>query len=292
MKEYSALRSWLFVPANSERFLAKITSLPVDVAILDLEDGVPPASKEVARLRLTSFLDSGKPRPATFVRINGVDSPWHSADMAGALHPAIDGICLPKVETPDEISDVGARLTNWEKQIGIEVGTTSLLAAIESATGLLRAAELATASDRLIGLMLGAEDFALDIGLSPNRQMEARELIYARSAIVIAARNAEVLAVDGVYPDYRDSKGLQEDAMQARRLGFDGKSLFHPGQIDLINKVFSPTNEELAFAERIVRAFDEATARGEGAVAVEGKLIDLPIVMRAKRLLDIAKQGV
>jgi citrate lyase subunit beta/citryl-CoA lyase len=156
--------------------------------------------------------------------------------------------------------------------------------AVESARGLINAPDLA-AIGRVVGLILGSEDYALDLGLSVMRESESRELLYARSALVVAARGSGVMAIDGVFPDFKDLEGLHADAGQARRLGFTGKSLFHPNQIDEINATFSPSPEELRYAGEVVAAFREAESRGDGAVAVGGQLVDLPILRRAERIL-------
>jgi citrate lyase subunit beta/citryl-CoA lyase len=279
-------RSWMFVPGHRQRFLDKCAVLPVDAVILDLEDGVAPSSKEAARAQIAAALEQAEIRAATYLRINHIGTPWSADDIDETVRPGLHGVCVPKVESVAEIATVAARLDAAERRQGIEPGSIRLLLAIESALGLLRAAELAAASPRVGGLMFGAEDFALDLGLGVQRTAEARELLYARSALVVAARSAQVGVVDGVFIDYDDLTGLQDDAQQARRLGFDGKALFHPAQIDEINRVFSPTAAELAFAGEVVAAFDEANARGDGAVAVGGQLIDLPIVKRAQILLS------
>jgi citrate lyase subunit beta/citryl-CoA lyase len=148
---------------------------------------------------------------------------------------------------------------------------------------------VATASPRVIGLMFGAEDFGKELGLPVNRVAEAKELIYARSALVMAGAAAHVQIVDGVWPDIKDPDGLQRYAIQALRLGFTGMSLIHPGQIEIINSVFSPGKDEVEYARQVVRAFDEAQARGDGSIALGGQLIDLPIVERARRTLELAK---
>lgn len=285
--KHRALRSWMFVPGNKQRFLDKCVELPVDAVILDLEDGVPPEHKALARDQIAAALAAGRIPAAKFVRLNEVGSPWFEGDLDTVLHPSLEGLCLPKVESVAELDELAQRLSAWAETNGLAQGSLPVVAAIESARGLLAAPEIARAPS-VTGLMLGTEDLALDLGLSVRREEEARELVYARSTLVVAARQAGVLVIDGVYPDYQDLDGLREDAGQARRLGFDGKTLFHPGQIEEINRLFSPTQEELAHAKEVVDAFEEATRRGEGAVAVGGQLVDLPIVRRAQRLLDIA----
>jgi citrate lyase subunit beta/citryl-CoA lyase len=166
--------------------------------------------------------------------------------------------------------------------------SVALLIAIESPRGLMNAPAIAAASARVCGLIFGAEDFGRELGLPTSRENEARDMLYARSALVIAAASAHVQAVDGVWVDLKDTEGLNRFAQQSRRLGFSGMSLIHPSQIDSINQQFSPTTEEIAYAEKVVSAFEEANARGDGSIALGGQLIDRPIVERARRTLDMA----
>lgn len=281
-------RSFMFVPGNSEKMTTKALGLSnLDVAMFDLEDGTPFAHKAAARTQVRSILGAPPGGPLRFVRINAVGTAEMEADLEAILVPGLQGLVLPKLERPDQVRLVERLLDEREEAAGLRPGSVELIATIESARGLLAAPEIAAASPRVVGLMFGAEDFSLDIGLPPNREAEARELIYARSAIVVAAASAHVQSIDGVYPDFRDPDGLLRDALQARRLGFSAKSTFHPGQIDTINAVFSPTDDEVAYAERVIAAFEEAEAAGHGAVALGGQLIDRPIVERARRVLRL-----
>ncbi len=281
-------RSFMFVPGNSEKMTSKALGLSnLDVAMFDLEDGTPFALKDTAREIVRDILGQPPGGPIRFVRINAVGTDYMDADLRAILVPGLAGLVLPKLETRDEVQLVEHYLDEHERASGLEPGSVMLIATIESARGLLAAPSIASASPRVVGLMFGAEDFSLDIGLPPNREAEARELIYARSAIVVAAAAARVESIDGVYPDIRDAEGMRRDAVQARRLGFSAKSTFHPGQIDIINEVFSPTNDDVAYAQRVVAAFEEAEAAGQGAVALGGQLIDRPIVERARRVLRL-----
>jgi len=282
------LRSWMFVPGHSEKMLTKAMGLDnLDVAMFDLEDGAPPDQKDVARDMVGTMLGRPPGGPRRFVRINAIASDRMEADLRAIVGPGLEGLVLPKVERADEVALVDRLLEKQEPLSGLAEGTVSLMAAIESATGLLNASAIAAAAPRVIGLMFGAEDFALDIGLPTNREGEGRELIYARSAIVVAAASAHIQSVDGVWPDILDFEGVRRDSIQARRLGFSGKSTFHPGQIDILNEVFSPSAAEVEHARRVVDAFEEAQAAGQGAVAFGGQLIDLPIVERARRVLRL-----
>jgi citrate lyase subunit beta/citryl-CoA lyase len=274
----------------------KALGLNADVLFLDIEDGVPPAEKDSARQLIAEALDreaaqppTAERRPLCYVRINAIGHERMEADLEAVLRPGLDGLCLPKVETADEITFVDSLLDQREGPVGLEQGSVRFIAAIESASGLLNAAAIAAASPRNVGLMFGGEDFGNDLGLATRREAEASELIYARSALVIAAASVHIGSIDGVWPDIQHPDGLLKDAQQARRLGFSGKSLIHPGQIDIVNSVFSPDEGEIDFARRVVQAFEEAQSRGEGAIAFGGQLVDLPIVNRARRTLAIAE---
>ncbi len=281
------LRSWMFVPGSRQRFIDKALALPVDAIFLDLEDGVPPGEKALARQLVAAALGRPGGGPARYVRMNAIGTAWAREDLRDVLNPGLEGLCLPKVERPDDVLHLAEALAPFEQHRGLLPGAVRIIAAIESARGLFAAPAIAASHPRVMALMFGAEDFALDLGLGTRREQEARELIYARSAVVAAAASAHVIAIDGVFPDLEDPEGLVADAAQARRLGFAAKSLFNPRQIEAINRVFSPAPEEIAYAQRVVQAFKEATARGEGAAAVGGQLVDLPIVQRAQRLLDM-----
>jgi citrate lyase subunit beta/citryl-CoA lyase len=226
------------------------------------------------------------------VRVNAVNTDEFKLDIDAILAPTIDGICVPKVERPSDVTHVAQILSDAELRLGLPDGSFRVVAAIESAAALLSAPAIAAAHPRILGLMFGAEDYALDLGLGAQREGEARDLLYARSAIVNAAAAARVLSIDGVFPNLDDPEGLERDVLQSRRLGFDAKSTFNPRQVELINRVFSPTPDELEYARKVVDAFNEAQARGEGSVAVGGQLVDRPIVLRAQRLLELERQTV
>jgi citrate lyase subunit beta / citryl-CoA lyase len=288
------IRSLMFVPGSKPRMIEKSLGLTaLDVAIYDIEDGVIPAQKPLAREQIVATLarPKGRRSPARFVRLNAIGTGVDriDADLASVVVRGLDGLVVPKVEEPEQMRWISNFLDRAEGAAGLAQGSTKLIAAIESARGLLNASQTAAATPRLVGLLFGAEDYALDLGLPSNRQGEARELIYARSAVANAAASAHIGAFDGVWPDIDDVEGVERDAAQARRLGMSGKSTFHPGQIDIINRIFTPTQEELDYARRVVKAFDEAMARGDGAVAFGGQLLDMPIVERAKRSLRISE---
>ncbi len=280
-------RSLMFVPGQRQKMIDKALGLEIlDVALLDLEDGVPPGEKDSARRLLADALGRASgARPVRFVRVNAIASDRFAADIAAILRPGLQGLLLPKVERADEIAIAERLVAERERVSDMPAGPVPFVASIESAQGLLNAFAIATASRRMVGLLFGAEDYANDLGLPTQREGEARELVHARSALVVAATAARVLSFDGVWPDIHDAAGLRRDSGQARRLGFSGKTLIHPGQIDVINEVFTPSEGDLDHARRVVAAFDEAERRGEGAIAFGGQLIDRPIVERARRVV-------
>jgi citrate lyase subunit beta/citryl-CoA lyase len=283
----------MFVPGHRQRMIEKALGLPVDAVMLDIEDGVAPSEKDAARRLIAEALGRERPpaSPARFVRINAIGHEWMSADIEAVVRPGLDGLALPKIETREEVLKVEAILQDREPRLDLEPGNISLLVAIESPKGILNAPAIAACSERVIGLMFGAEDFGRELGLPTRREGEARDMIYARSSLVVAAGSAHVQAVDGVWTDLKDEEGLWSFARQSRRLGFSGMSLIHPSQIDPVNSVFSPTAEEIDYARRVIQAYEEAMVRGDGSISFGGQLIDRPIVERARRTLRQGANG-
>lgn len=284
----------MFVPGHRQKMIDKALGLAqVDALMLDIEDGVPQQEKQTARQQIGASLvkerEPGTP-PARFVRVTSVSYEHITADLAHIVQPGLDGLVLPKVETPQQIQLVDAVLRDRERQMGLALGKIALLIAIESPRGLLNAYAIATASPRVIGLLFGAEDLGKELGLPFRREAEASELLFQRSTLVVAAAAANIQAVDGVWPDLSDPEGLKRYALQSRRLGFSGMSLIHPGQIETINQIFGPTADEVAYCQKVIEAFDAALARGDGSIAFGGQLIDLPIVERAKRTVAFAEK--
>jgi citrate lyase subunit beta/citryl-CoA lyase len=300
MDSLRPMRSLMFVPGNRERMIERALGLGefrpggLDVAVLDLEDGVPAASKEDARGRVASALGRAShdgPGPLRYVRIRRALSDDGAADLDAIVRSGLDGIMAPKVRRENEIAWLADELDVRERDARIPRGTVRIIPSIESAAALLEAPRIAAASDRVIGLTFGSEDFALDLGLPTIREAEALELVYARSATVIAAAAAHKLSFDGIFPDIQDTTGLRADCLRARRLGFTGKTLVHPGQIEIVNEVFSPTIEEVEHARQVIAAYDEGAARGAGAVALDGQMLDAPVVERARRIVRSAAAG-
>lgn len=285
------MRSLLYTPGHRASLVARVLDggLPAtpDLALLDLEDGVPAAEKENARGVLADAIAPSRGRALRYVRIGRSSSDAAQADLAAVVRPGLDGVVVPKVERAEELATVDEMLRQRERAAGVAERSVRVIAAIETAAGLLEAPRIAC-GPRVIGLMFGSEDFAADLGLPAHREGEAAELIYARSAIVVAAAAARVLAFDGIWANFKDDAGLRADALRGRRLGFAGRQCIHPDQIAIVNEIYAPSEEEIAHARRVVSAFDDGIDRGLGAVALDGEMLDAPIVERARRTLKMA----
>ena len=284
------MRSWMFVPGHQRRMIDKAYGLKLDVAMFDIEDGVPPGEKDTARAMMAETLARPSNGMLRFVRIHPAGTKEIEADLPAVIRPGLDGLTLTKVNCPEDVSQVSAILDEREEPAGLERGSVQLLATIESARGLIQASAIAASSPRLVGLMFGAEDFAMDLGLFNIRQGEAGDFLYARSALVVAAASERLQAIDRGYLDIRNPAGLERDTLLARDLGFTGKALIHPAQIEVVEKVFRPTDAEVEHARRVVEAFEAAEASGAGAVAVDGQMVDLPVVERARRALELVSE--
>lgn len=282
------LRTMLFTPGNNMRMIQKAGTLGADAIILDLEDAVPMADKETARIFVRdSIEDLSVKGPDLFVRVNALTTGLTEEDLEWVVQKGLVGIVLPKVESTDDLVKVARLMDQQEKKKGIEPGTLALVPILETARGVLNADEIATASQRVIAVAFGAIDFARDMGISLSR--EGTELLYARSRVAMSARAAGVQAIDTPWIDIADKEALVQEAKMARQLGFRGKLLIHPSQIEPINPVFSPSESQVEYAKKVVEAFQRAEARGLGAISLEGKMIDIANFRQAEEVLSLAE---
>jgi citrate lyase beta subunit len=280
----SPRRSFLYVPGDSLRKLAKAAALAADVLILDLEDGVAPTQKEAARATTGAALqqlDFGARE--RLVRLNPASLGMQPQEIAATLPGRPDGYVVPKVERAADLVEVDAALTAAEAELGLSLGAACLFAMVETAAGLLNLPAIAAATPRLAGLIFGAEDFTANVGA--ERTAAGLELLYARSAIVTAAAACGLQAVDAVYLDLDDPAGLAEECSLARRLGFTGKTAVHPRQLATVNQTFTPSPAAVERAQRLVAAFAAHEAAGAGVFVFEGKAVDRPVILAAQRLL-------
>lgn len=283
------LRSLLFVPAHRPRFIERAPTAGADVVCLDLEDSIPwdekPHARQMAKEAIPAMPRTGY---LLFVRVNGLHTGLLEQELDAIVGPQLDGISLPKTDSARTMRQVDAYLTELEKARGLPVGQVKIIPWIETAIGLVNAYEICTASPRLIGASFGAEDFATDMGF--KRTKESKEIEYPRAAMAVACRAANKLAIDTPEPDYADLEHLERDSRFALSLGYRGKYCIHPSQVEVVNRVFTPAPEEVEEARQVVEAFEkEGIAKGLAAIAVDGKMIDTPIYLRARRLLSWAQ---
>ena len=282
------LRSLLFVPATTPERIPKALGSGADAVIVDLEDAVPADRKAEARDVLARFLKESAepPRPPLFVRVNAPGTSWLEEDVEAVVLPGLAGIVLPKAEDPGEVRALDASSFSLAEKRKCE--PPGLIPVVESALGLVRAFDIASASSRSLALALGGEDFARDLGAV--RTPGGEELSLARMQVVVAARAAGVLPLDTVYTHFRDEAGLARDAEWARRVGFAGKLLIHPRQVETVNRAFSPRPEDVGEARAVVSAFDAAQEKGEAVASLDGKMLDPAVVGQARRVVELAEE--
>ncbi len=281
-------RTMLYVPGNRAGMVKDVHIYRSDSVMFDLEDAVSIDEKDAARLlvfKMLKTLDYGGTE--TVVRINSIESGYGEEDIKAMVRAKPDVIRLPKTEKAEDIYEVETLIEREEKAAGFNVGIIKLMAAIESPLGVLNAFSIAKSSKRLIGIALGAEDYIT--ALKTSRSKDGVELLYARSQIVNAARAAGIYALDTVYSDLNNEEGFIEEIKLIKQLGFDGKSIINPRQIEPVHRIFTPTEKEIDFARKVVVGIKEANSRKSGVIAVEGRMVDKPIVERAERILELAK---
>ena len=276
----------MFVPGNNPGMMADAHIYGPDSIMLDLEDSVTMAEKDAARLLVYQALktvDYGDTEMV--VRINPLNTPYGKKDIEAVVKAGVDVIRMPKTETAEEVVEVEREIERVERELGC-VGRTKIMAAIESTLGIVNAYAIATASPRMMGIALGAEDYCAN--LKAQRTPGGDELRLARETIVVAARAAGIDALDTVYSNLNDMETFRQEVEYIKTLGFDGKSIINPRQIEVINEVFAPKEKEITKARAIIAAIKEAEAKGSGVIALNGKMIDRPVVIRAQRTINLA----
>lgn len=277
----------MFVPGNNAGMLKDAHIYGADSLMFDLEDSVSLHEKDTARFLVYQAIKTVDYQGTEIVvRINGLDTPHGRDDIEAVVRAGVDVVRLPKTETPQDIKDVEEVIEEVERKIGREIGSTKMMAAIESPLGAMSAYEIAKASKRLIGIAIGAEDYVTS--MKTNRSPEGIELLGARSQIVMAARAAGIYALDTVFSDVDDEEGLVRETKLIKQLGFDGKSVINPRQIQTVHDIFTPSEKEIQKAIDVKKAIKEAEEKGSGVIALNGKMIDKPIVERAERVLNLA----
>ena len=284
----AVLRSLLFVPGNRADMLAKATSLTPDAFVPDMEDSVPVEEKTHARNITASFVPQLAQGGALVIpRVNSLDTGLLAEDLAAVVGPHIYGVSVGKIYTPQDVETISDILARLELKAGVPMGHTKLVLWMETAMAIVHAYAICTASPRIVGAAFGAEDLTHDMGL--ERTADDSEVAVPRSIVCIAARAANVLALDTPYFLFRDPEGLKQNALASKKIGFKGKFAIHPSQIEIINATFSPSPADIEHARRVVAAFEEAERAGKGSTSLDGKVVDVPVVKRARALLEVAE---
>jgi citrate lyase subunit beta/citryl-CoA lyase len=276
-------RTMMFMPGNKPKMLNHGATYGANCLILDLEDAIAVNQKDAAR-NLVAFALRELDFPCEIaIRPNHISTPFGWDDLKVVVPAKPDIIRLPKVESPEEIKQVSDFIDQVEAKEGFAHGTIKLMAAIETVKGMRQAYHIATASSRMVGLAIGGEDYITD--LQTQRTDHGMELFYGRCQLISAAREAGIQAIDTVYSNINNLEGFREEVTRIRDLGFDGKSVVHPSQIEIVNEVFTPTDDQIRHSLKVVDAAKEAADKGIGVITVNGKMIDGPLITRAERVI-------
>lgn len=282
----------LFVPASKPGTMRDAYVYKPDSVMFDLEDSVAITEKDSSRILLFHMLKKfgsfyKEMGIETVVRINALDTGFGVEDLEAVVRAGIEVVRIPKTESPEDVKEVEAHIERIEKEAGIPVGTTKMMVAIESPLGALNALAIAQSSSRLIGMAIGGEDYVTN--LKTTRSPEGVEMMMGRAMVVMAARSAGIAALDSVYSDIDNEEGFVKEATMIKQMGFDGKSLIHPTQIEWIHNIYTPDENSFQKSINIIKATKEALKAGKGVFTVDGKMIDKPIIERAQHVLDLAK---
>ncbi|BDG03143.1 HpcH/HpaI aldolase/citrate lyase family protein [Anaeromyxobacter oryzae] len=287
MSSFTLRRSLLYVPGNMPSMLQNIPVFAADTVIIDLEDAVPLGEKDAARRLVRRFLENYRDRrQEVLVRINALDTEWGFDDLREVLPAMPDGIRLPKADTPEIVERLDTFLTEHEEALGVEIGRFRILPSIESALGVINCIDVAATSTRILGLAFGAEDYTASMEI--ERTKSGEELFNARSRVVWAAKAAGVQAIDTIFSDVKDMEGFRRETELVKTLGFTGKSLVNPRQIEVVHEVFAPKPEEIDYARQVIEAIQRAREMGTGVISLGGKMVDAPVVKRALRVIRTA----
>jgi citrate lyase subunit beta / citryl-CoA lyase len=284
-------RSLIFVPGNNTRFVDKAKALQADIICFDLEDSVPSNEKDLARKIIAEALTWRTQYKSSFyLRINSLDSDLWLLDLKEVIRNGIDGVVVPKVNDQVQIKNIDSQLSEIEDTNKMLRKSIKLIPSIESARGVVNAYSIATSSQRVNAVVFGVFDFLYDMGLDYTENDDMDKYMYARAKVPVDARAAGVESIDGIWQKVDDTEGLIRDAIIAKRLGYSGKSIIHPAQIDPVHKVFVPTQSQVNWATKVVGSLQEAMEKGQGlgAIKLEGKMIDAVHYKQAKAILDYA----
>ena len=281
-------RALLYMPGDDRRKIEKSTTLGVDSICMDMEDGTAVNKKAEARAVIAQAmkeLDFGDSERC--IRVNSIGSGFEKNDLASALATRPDSIVVPKIETPEQVRWVSKQIETFELSNKLNIGSIRLLIGVETAKGILNLKEIAESDKRLEAIIFGGEDYAASVGAV--RTKSATELLYARQATVAACAANDLQAIDIVFIDFKDTDGLRAEAQEGAGFGFSGKQIIHPNQVQVTQEAFTPSDEAIVYAKRVVESFELSQKEGKGAFALDGKMIDMPLLKNAQKVLDRAK---
>ncbi len=283
------LRSLIFVPGNRPNMLERALNFPADIIMVDLEDSVPPAEKVAARDVAAEWVPRLRQAgQRVMVRCNSLDTGLTRDELAAVISPDLYGVSVGKTESAGDLREIEGIISPLEIGANLEAGHVNLIPWVESARAIVNVNEMAAALVRTVALAFGAEDFTNDMGI--QRTDDGEEVYHARCTVAIAARAAALASLDSPYVAFRNPDGLRKDAAVARDMGYTGKFAIHPSQVETINELFSPLPEDVAYARRVMEAWRDAEANGRGSLALDGKMVDVPVVKRAQNLLALVDE--
>jgi len=287
MDGFQLRRTMLYVPGNMPSMLQNIPIFESDGVMIDLEDAVPFSEKDAARILVRNFLENYREHnKEILVRINGLQTRWWEEDLRTVLPALPDGIRLPEADSPEIVETLDTMLTEYEEELQLPIGHFKILPSIETAEGVINCIKTAKSSKRLIGLAFGAEDYTASLEI--ERTKGGEELFAARTRVVWACKAAGIQAIDTIFADAADMDALRRETELIKTLGFSGKSLVNPRQIEVVHEVFAPKQEEIDYALQVVEAIQRAREMGTGVIALNGRMVDAPVVKRAVKTLKTA----
>ncbi len=281
------LRSVFYVPGNKEELIAKIPRIPADVITLDIEDSVPPAEKQKAReLSHQNLKFAASSGADVYVRINNWETGMTNADCEAVVDEGLVAVCLAKCGGPDDVRRLDWKLEEMEQRRGLKVGSIQIQLLIETAKGMMNVYQSALASKRVNSLIYGAVDYTTDMRITLNQPIGEGQK-WARARMACAARAAGIIAIDAPYVAFRDTEGFEQDTLYGRDLGFEGRMLIHPSQIEPSHRIYTPAPDRVDWAREVVKVFEEeGIAKGSAAVSYKGKMVDTPVYIGAKKILE------
>lgn len=280
------MRSLLYVPGNNLKMVTKVPEIPTDVVVLDIEDAVPPAEKDAARkLTREHLVSAGSAGAPVYVRINNWRTEWTEDDLEAVVWPGLHGVVLPKTASAGHVKLTAWKLTQLERARNLEVGSVKISPIIETAEGVVHAAEICHASDRIDSIEFGAVDYCLSMRVKYTN--ESKEQYFARSYVAICARAAGVPAIDAPFAAYKDIEAFKKNTLDGVNMGYEGRMIIHPSQVEVANTLYAPDPEEVKWSKDVVKVFEEeGLAKGKASVPFNGNMVDTPVYLRAKDVLD------